>query len=75
MIRQRRRVSGRCHKSKTLGGGGALELRDYRLLFEDCSNHRGALVSDVVALETAYKGCREIADRHKSQHFVGRRRT
>ena len=41
---------------------GALELRDYRL-FEDCSNRRGTLVSDVVGPETAGGGCREDGER------------
>ena len=36
-------------------GGGALELGDLRLL-EDGSERGGALVSDVVAVETAREG-------------------
>ena len=50
-------------KARTIGGGGALELRDYRL-FKDCSNCRGALVSDVVGPETASEGCRGDGERH-----------
>ena len=40
---------------RTLGGGGALQLLDLRLL-EDCGERRGALGSDVVAPETASEG-------------------
>ena len=42
-------------RNQTLSGGGALELGDHRLL-EDGSERGGALVSDVVAFETASEG-------------------
>ena len=43
-------------------GRGALELGDSRL-FEDCSKRGGALVSDVVGLETASEGWRGDGER------------
>ena len=57
--RERRRVlssvNGRCHESKRLGAGGALQAGDLRL-FEDGGECNGTLVSDVVYLETASEG-------------------
>ena len=42
-------------RTRTLWGGGALELLDLRLL-ENGGERRGAHVSDVVAPETASEG-------------------
>jgi len=42
-------------RKRTLWGSSALEISDHRLL-EDGSERGGALVSDVVALETASEG-------------------
>ena len=42
-------------KANTIWGGGALELGDSRL-FEDGSERGGALVSNVVAFDTASEG-------------------
>ena len=56
-------------QTRTLSGGGALELRDYRL-FEDRSNRRGAIVSHTVVPETASKGCRGGGE--MSAHVNGR---
>jgi len=44
--------TGADRKANTIGGGGALEIRDHRLL-EDSSKRGGALVSDLVAPNTA----------------------
>ena len=41
--------------SNSMGGGGALEVGDLRLL-EDGGECGGAFVSDVVQVETASKG-------------------
>ena len=46
---------GALTQMRTLWGGGALEVGDHRLL-EDGSERGGALVSDVVAYETASEG-------------------
>ena len=54
-MQESRRVNGRLHKSEHTKGGGALEVRDLRLL-EDGSECGGALVSDVVPPETAKHG-------------------
>ena len=54
-VQESKRVNGRLHKSEHTKGGGALEVRDLRLL-EDGSECGGALVSDVVAPETASMG-------------------
>ena len=54
-VQESKRVNGRLHKSEHTKGGGALEVRDLRLL-EDGSECGGALVSDVVPPETAKHG-------------------
>ena len=57
-------VNGRCHESKRLGAGGALQAGDLRL-FEDGGECNGTLVSDAVACETASE--------EKSRELRGRR--
>ena len=42
-------------EDRTLSGCGALEVGDHRLLEDGCE-HGGALVSDIVAPETASEG-------------------
>ena len=63
------------------GGGGALELGDSRL-FEDGSELEGAIVSDVVAVETAGEGRSMDGERaslsrgaERKANILGRRRT
>ena len=50
---------------QTLGGGGALEVDDFRLL-EDGSERGGALDSDVVVPETARDGWGQCESRRVS---------
>ena len=56
MVWESKRVSkGADMISNSMGGGGALEVGDLRLL-EDGGECGGAFVSDVVQVETASKG-------------------
>jgi len=48
-------VSTGADRSKGFGAGGALEVSDVRLV-EDGGERSGALVSDVIAFETASEG-------------------
>ena len=54
-VQESKRVNGRLHNSEHTKGGGALEVRDLRLL-KDGSECGGALVSDVVPPETSKHG-------------------
>ena len=49
-------------QKRTLGGGGALELLNLRLL-EDCGELGDALVSDAIDRETAKEGWSEDGER------------
>ena len=55
-------------------GGGALELGDSRL-FEDGSERGGALVSDVVAADTAVEGRSENGEKTVVSRALTRKQT
>ena len=61
-------------QKRTLLAGGALELRNHHL-FEDCSNRRGALVSDVVGPETASEGVGATVRESACQWALTQKRT